>query len=239
MTTSVQNRQDAPRTRNAQAGPPLGPLALAFTGLFTAGLVFQSVLGDGTPYPEPFAATAAEVAGYFAANSSAVQTQGFFMFASSMPLMIFSATAMARLHRLGVRAPGANIALAGGLIAAAMQIVCAAVVWTMSHEAVAAAEGTVQALHLLGFALGGVGIVAPMGLLIAGLAVPSLLARLTPRPVAWIGLALALLCELSLLSLLVEELSVLLPIGRFLGMAWLVVVGFTLPKNRAPKNARK
>jgi hypothetical protein len=38
--------------------------------------------------------------------------------------------------------------------------------------------------------------------------------------------------ELSFFALLWPGLDALLPIGRFVGLAWLIAVGFLLPRNR-------
>jgi hypothetical protein len=42
-----------------------------------------------------------------------------------------------------------------------------------------------------------------------------------------------LLAELSFVSMAVDPLQFLLPIGRFGGLVWLVAVGFLLPRTRA------
>jgi hypothetical protein len=66
----------------------------------------------------------------------------------------------------------------------------------------------------------------------AGVSVPCLIVGLTPRWVAWLGLVLAAVCELSVLSVVFPQLSVLLPLGRLLAFVWMIAVGFTLPKHR-------
>jgi len=91
----------------------------------------------------------------------------------------------------------------------------------------------VRAISTLSFLLGGPGHVVPLGLLLAGIAVPSLIIRLLPRPVAWAGLVIAVACELTALALLSPALAVLLPIGRFPALIWLVVAGVLLPRRRS------
>lgn len=66
----------------------------------------------------------------------------------------------------------------------------------------------------------------------AGIAVPTLILRLVPAWFAWIGLVLAVLAELSFLSMVAEPLQFLIPIGRFGGLIWLAIAGFLLPKTR-------
>jgi hypothetical protein len=74
-----------------------------------------------------------------------------------------------------------------------------------------------------------------LGLLLAGVSVPALFLRLTPRWIAWLGLVLAATCELSTLSMVFPMASILLPLGRFPAFTWLIGMGFTLPKSRASR----
>jgi hypothetical protein len=87
----------------------------------------------------------------------------------------------------------------------------------------------VRALSGLAFAAGGPGFVVFSGLLVAGISVPALVGRLTPRWIGWVGLALAVVCELASLTAATGALTPLLPIGRFATMAWLIAVAVTLP----------
>jgi hypothetical protein len=56
--------------------------------------------------------------------------------------------------------------------------------------------------------------------------------RLLPRPVAWAGLFIAVIAELSTLSLVFPALAILLPLARFPALIWLVVAGALLPTRR-------
>jgi hypothetical protein len=76
------------------------------------------------------------------------------------------------------------------------------------------------------------GFVAPFGLLIAGIAVPSLIIGLLPRPLAWIGLVVAAFSVISTFVLLTSVLDFTLPVGRFLGLAWLISASILLPRSR-------
>jgi hypothetical protein len=66
----------------------------------------------------------------------------------------------------------------------------------------------------------------------AGIAVPCLFGKYTPTWVAWLGLILAAIAELSTLSLLFSPLMILLPVARFGSYIWLIATGFTITKNR-------
>jgi uncharacterized membrane protein YkgB len=79
---------------------------------------------------------------------------------------------------------------------------------------------------------GGPGHVVLLGLLLAGIAVPGLLAGLLPRWFAVTGIALAGVAELSTLALLLDPAMYLLPIARFGGPLWLIAAGALLPRRR-------
>jgi hypothetical protein len=69
--------------------------------------------------------------------------------------------------------------------------------------------------------------------------VPALILGLVPRWLAWVGLAVALSCEVSFVSMLVQALTFTLPIGRFAGLAWLIAIGFVLPRTRHEGRERR
>jgi hypothetical protein len=48
----------------------------------------------------------------------------------------------------------------------------------------------------------------------------------------WSGLILAAISLLSMFNMIFEGVSILLPIGRFLGIIWMIIAGFTLKKEK-------
>ncbi|MFF5211210.1 hypothetical protein [Streptosporangium sp. NPDC000396] len=219
--------------RQADGGPPLGILGVVFTVLFIGGIAVSTAMA-GETFPSPFGPSAGILA-YFHDHQDAVRVSAFLQFAASVPMSIYAATASARLHNLGIRAPGATIALAGGLLASAMLALSALFSWVLSRPEVLAEPALVRGLQDLAFATGGTGHVVFLGLLVAGIAVPGLLAGLLPRPLAFTGLAIAAVAELSTLALLVSDTAILLPVARFTALAWLITTGFLLPRTRAGK----
>ncbi|WP_433060575.1 hypothetical protein [Dactylosporangium sp. CS-033363] len=228
MTTTAAS----PPRRRMQGGPHLGALGIVVAALFLVGLVLGTALAGGHPYPSPFGDSAAIVA-YFRDNPDAVRIGGAFQFGAAIPLAIYAATVSARLHQLGIRVPGPTIALAGGLLASAFLALSGLIGWTLSRTEVQDDPALVRALQFLNFGAGGVAHVVPLGLLLAGIAVPGLLARLLPKWLAWAGLVIAGIAELSTLALLVDGASYLLPVARFTALAWLIAAGFLLPRQRA------
>jgi hypothetical protein len=143
-----------------------------------------------------------------------------------------------RLRWLGVKAVGPSIALLGGLLTTVNMVVGCMIAWTMVFPGVAADEGVLRALYYMGFALGGVGYSVPMGLLIAGIAVPSGYMRLLPRWMLVFGFILGVIGETSCLALLSPAMTALIPLTRFPGFIWLMIAGFMLASTGSPASNR-
>jgi hypothetical protein len=218
-------------------GPNPGVLAVVSLGLTLGGLITSAVL-TGQPFVSPFS-PAGQVAAYFHANPNAVRLASLFQFGSAVPLGIFAATVYARQLRLGVRVPGPGIGFFGGVTAAIFLMLSAMLGWVMSRPEITTDVTLTHALSFLAFITGGVAYVVGLGLLVAGIAVPALILRFVPRWLAWTGLVIAAVSELSFLSMAIEGLQFLLPVGRFGGLLWLIAVGFLLPQNRAAANRQE
>ncbi|GAA0980339.1 hypothetical protein GCM10009555_046620 [Acrocarpospora macrocephala] len=219
-------------------GPHPGLLALISLALFLAGLIVGAAMSGGAALGSPFAETS-DVVARFADHSSAVRVLALFQFGSAVPLGIYAATVYARQLRLGIRVPGPAIGLYGGITASLLLLISSMTTWVLSRPEVSVDGALTHALAYLSFITGGVGYVVGLGLLVAGLAVPALILKLVPAWLAWTGLVIAALSELSFVSMVVEPLQVLLPIGRFGGAIWLIIVGFLLPQTRAAANRER
>ena len=222
MTTTTP---PAARRARPQDGPPLLAPALAYGAL----VVTAVVLSARAPQPS---ATATAVAAYDSSHHAVLEVAGCLGFAASAPLAIWAATAYRRLQTLGVTAPGAVIALAGGMLAAASLGLSGLITWTSSQSGAAADPVAVRVLANLGFATGAAGFVVPLALLLAGVAVPSLILGLVPRLLAWAGLVIAAIGVLSTFALLTPALDGTLPVGRFGGLLWLIAASIALPRTR-------
>jgi hypothetical protein len=198
-------------------------------GLFVAGLILSAALGGLPPNP---LGPAGSVTSFYRNHPTAVHIQSVFLFAASVPLLIYAATASARLRQLNITAPGATIALAGGITASGTLQISGLLTWTLSRPEVSADRAVVQTISTLSFLFGGPGHVVPLGLLLAGIAVPALIVGLLPRPIAWAGLLIAVIAELSTIALIFPSAAILLPIARFPALIWLVVAGALLPTRR-------
>ena len=153
-------------------------------------------------------------------------------FGAMVPFGIVVATTVSRLFFHGVRVAGVHIALFGGSTAAVLHGSSDLAGWVLSQLGVAADVGAMRAVQLLTFASGGFGHVVALGLFLAGVSVPCLVFVLIPRWIAWTGLVIAEIAEISVLSMAIPALSILLPIARFPAYLWMIAVGFTLPNRR-------
>lgn len=216
-------------------GPNPGVLAVVSLGILLASLVTSAILTGGQTFVSPFG-PADRVQAFFRENVAAVRVGGMLLFGSAVPLGIYAATVYARLLRLGVRVPGPAIGLFGGISATIFLMFSGTVTWLLSRPEITTDITLTHALSFLVFITGGVGFVVGLGLLVAGIAVPSLILRFLPRWLAWTGLVIAGLSELAFLAMTIEPLQFLLPIGRFGGLLWLILAGFLLPSNRAGAN---
>jgi hypothetical protein len=230
MNDSPTDRSERVRRRAQQSGPPLVLLASICIGLLFGGLAIGVALGGVPPLPY---GPVAPVLQYVRAQPLAVQLMAVAVFGSSVPLAIYAATASARLRQLGVTAPGATIAFAGGILAAGALGLTGLVGWTLSRPEISGDTALVRALYFLVFLLGGPGHIVALGLLVAGMAVPGLIHGLLPRSLARVGLATAAVSELTTLVLIWPELGPILPVARVSALVWLLVAGGWLPRRRS------
>jgi hypothetical protein len=216
------------------AGPPLGIVAIIFTLLKLISLYpVTAITAGGSGFPSPLDPTSTVVA-YYQSHPSAVLTLAFFQFGSAIAIGVFTAVVVSRLRFLGIRAAGAEIALFGGFGVAFDSAAGAFILWVLAQAGIAQDATLTTALHLLSFAFGGPGYAVPMGLLMAGVSVTAGFGKLLPKWVVWLGLLLAVIGELSWLSLIaLPQLLLLIPLTRFPGFLWLIAAGFLLP-NRMP-----
>jgi hypothetical protein len=211
------------------AGPPLMPLSIVYTLLFVANIASAVLLRHGPPFVTPFGDPEAARA-FFAANPLALKVSAFFFFGSAVPLAIYAATVVSRLRYLGVRAAGTNIALFGGFAASGTIAISGLCTWVLSVPEVSASLVATRVLYFVSFLFGGAGFAVAFGLLAAGVSVTSHFARLLPRWLVVLGMIVAVAGELSYLSLIAYPANLAIPVTRFVGFVWLILVGGRLPK---------
>jgi hypothetical protein len=215
--------------------PPLPLLAAVHVALFATGLVSSRAVAGGAFFPSPFEpALAGE---YFARHADAATIAGFFLFGSAIPLGLFGVTASSRLRFLGVDVAGVWIALFGGIGAALMLLFSGMAMWALGQAGLASVPEAARVLHLLAFATGGPGFAVLFGLLVLGVSLAGGLTRRLPRWLMWLGIAIGVVAELSVLCLLAPPAALLLPLARFPGLIWLTCVSLLLPSRRPAQAA--
>ena len=212
-------------------GPSLVAVAATYVALFLVSVVLPTVIANGQHFPSPFEQLDASDR-FFAEHSKAVHLMAFLQFGAAVPLGIFAAAATSRVQFLGLQVAGINIALFGGIGASLALALSAYAEWAVSQPGIVGSVATVRALHLLCFAAGGPGYVVPFGLLVAGISLVAGLQRFISPFLMWFGLATAAVAELSTIVFITPVAAVLLPLARFAGFAWMLLVGATLPKSK-------
>ena len=206
-------------------GPSLALLAGLSIALLFGGLGVGVAIGGIMPLP--YGSTIA-VQHYVQTQSLALHIMAVAVFGSSVLLAIYTATVSARLRWLGASGAGPTVALTGGTLAAGGLALTGLLGWMMSRPEIAGDTSLVRALYLLTFLIGGPGHVVALGILIAGVAAGGPL----PRATVWAGIAIATLCEATMLVLAWTAVGPMLPVARVAALAWLLVVGFRLPTRR-------
>ncbi|MFC7308683.1 hypothetical protein ACFQVC_31260 [Streptomyces monticola] len=212
MVTSATSVPTASGSRMGSAGNRRLFLGGAgFAGLFLGGMGLAGLLGTGV-YPSPLDSEAA-AASYFAANGSAVLAQGVAHLFAGVALAVFaSALGNGRASAVGwARVAGwaAAVAVAvSGLVNATI-----AVLGTTGDS--------LHTLHYLSFLAGGQIHVPLLGVLVAAGA--RAYAGSTPRWTTVPGVVAAVLAVLSLVSFAIEDALLLLPLGRFTSILWIVI----------------
>jgi hypothetical protein len=231
----MNNLSSEPNAESARyAGPHLGAAAVVYVALKIASVIPVSAFGIPFGVRPPFFpglnAPVDRVAVYFGTHPSQVLVCAFLQFGTAIPLGIFTAAVVSRLRFLGINVAGIYIAFLGGLMAAVDEAISGAILWVMAHPVIAKVPVLTQTFHYLAVALGGPGFTMPQGLLMAGISIPALHWKLLPKWMVGLGLTLALVGELSWLSMMIPKAGILIPLARWPGFIWLIAVGFALPK---------
>lgn len=214
--------------RRARAGPPLGPVIGVSIALFLASLAVPAVVTGGLASPsQPLSDE--QLAGYVAEHADALAWSALFRFAASVPLIVFGAAAAAQLGRVGVRAAGPVIGLAGAVLASGALALAGLLHWVLAQADPQAPLALLVALHDLAFVTGGPWHIVGLGLLVAGIAVPALVYGLLPRWLAVAGIAVAGACELTTLALVIDPIAEVIALARYPALLWLLTVAWMLP----------
>ncbi|WP_037361012.1 hypothetical protein [Amycolatopsis orientalis] len=228
-----------PTTSDAQTRPRIGALAGAcYVLFFLASLVLPNVLGQngGASLVTPYS-TNADLARYLAiAGHGTVPVAAFCQAISALALLVFAGCAADYVHRIG-HAASATLTRTSGTVAAAFLLLSASVQWILSLPNTGDAPSVYRAVLDLSFITGAAAQVTTTGILIGAIAAATRTAGRLPSWLNWLGLTAAALSVLSVLSLLFKDATPLLPLGRYLGMAWFLALAVLLPRRSASRAA--
>jgi len=217
------------RADEIHRSPSLAALAIVYTLIACAAIATLLALSNGASPPSPYRPLE-ELGFYYQRYPLAVLWASTLQFAAAIPLGLFTAVIVSRLSFLRIRVAGVHIALFGGISAAILLALSALCAWTLSQAGVAVDTGAMRVAQLFAFACGGFGHTVALGLLLAGVSVPSLAFGLMPRWIGVLGLIVAVVCELSIFAMLLPQASILIPLGRFPAFVWLIAAGFAMPR---------
>jgi len=218
-------------TSSRHASPHLGFVALAYVVLKIASVFPVSAFGSKPPWFPALSAPVPEVVAYFSTHALPVLVCAFLQVGAAIPFGIFAASAASRLHFLGANAAGTYIALFGGVMAAINEFSSGAIISVMAQPLVGQEAALLHGLHYLSVMFGGPGFTMPFGLMMAGVSVVAGFMKLLPKWVVVLGVLLAVVGELSWLSMMLPKANFLIPLARWPGFVWLIATGFKLPKN--------
>jgi hypothetical protein len=203
-----------------------------FTLLFLLGIILSRILTHGAPIPMPYG-DPWHSQQYYLSFAPAVRLSGFLQLGAAIVLGIYTASVTSRLRYLGVTASGPQIALFGGIASSIFLAFSGLMTWVLSQPGMANTFDTMRGLQLMGFIAGGVAHTAALGLLVAGIAVPSLILGYLPKGWAVAGIVIGAIGELCTVSMVLPRLSVLIPLARFSAMVWIIVAGALLPRRQS------
>jgi hypothetical protein len=193
--------------------------------MVVAGLAVSAAMGG--VFPSPFG-DGGKIAAYFAGQPDAVRAGSFFVFASAVPLAVGAAAIAGMLRRLGAPAQLTAIAIGGGFTGAALMASSGLLMAVLARPEVREDLPIVHAVHYLAFLTGGVAHVVFFGLLLGAVAASGMRVRAVSRPIAAVRLLIAAIAGLATLSLLWPQIAFLVPVVRFPGLLWLLLVGYRL-----------
>jgi hypothetical protein len=206
-------------------------ILIAFTVLhfafFFASLIAIPIIAPGSRIPNPFG-NDAEIRTFFLTASAAIRLSCSLQFASALCLAALGPLLSDALSVSNRRSLSSWLTLAGGLGAAIMLSLSALFSWTIVSPGATDLGAALHAFQFVPFLLGGPGWAGFFAIFLAGI---SMEARgVLPRWLIGTGLFLSCVSTLATPVLLTIVFSPCLPIARFLGFVWLILISIYLAR---------
>lgn len=204
--------------------------AVLHCALFIASLIVVPLMAPGTKIPNPFGQDDASRA-FFLNASSAIRTSAFLQVLSACCLAGLCA-AFAAVQRTIKASPAALfLTLSGGLGGAVLLVFTGLFSWALASPGAVDPGPALHTLQFVPFLLGGPGWAGFFALFLAGVAAAG--RRALPGWLTGFGVFLSIVAGVATLVLLTIWASPCLPIARFLGFVWLILVAILLARNPA------
>ena len=204
-------------------------LLLTFTTLhflfFVASLVAIPFLAPGSKIPNPFVDDA-NVRSFFISAAAAIRVSDFLQLASALCLGMVSALFCHSVLGPSQRQVSPWLIIVGGSGSALMLALSALFSWAIVPPGAADLGPSLHAFQFIPFLLGGPGWAGFFAIFLAGLSIGA--RDVLPRWLRLAGYALSFVSAAATPVLLSIVFSPCLPIARFLGFLWLIVVSFYL-----------
>jgi hypothetical protein len=203
--------------------------AVGFAGLFLIGLI-GFALADLASYPSPLTADTGEIERYFRDNRDATRLNALVQLSATVPLLIYGAVAATRLRAMGDRSAAPAIAVAAGTLSAACLMLSATSQWALTRpHTLNAGGGLVRTLQDLAFMAGGPAHVSSLGVVVGAVSLAAWSTHSLPWWITALGGIVVILSGLSLLTVMFDDATWVLPIARFPSFLWLLATALALP----------
>ncbi|AKA07481.1 hypothetical protein SAZ_37610 [Streptomyces noursei ZPM] len=213
--------------RRQSAGALSGVLYVLF---FMASIVISGITAPSGPFATPYSSDAV-VRQYLLTDPPALhrslQLSAVLQTLSALALLAFVPRLADFVARYSTSAR-AGVVRAMGTTSAALLVISASGSWILSMLGSSAQLSVTRALMDLTFITGAAPAIGTLGLALWAVSRTALASRAMPAWVGWSGLVLATASVLSLLSLVAEPATVLIPFGRYAGFAWFTTVSLMM-----------
>ena len=204
-----------------------------FVLLWLAGTIVPGFMVEGS-YPQPKDGPKV-VQEFFQDSADGVELGAGLQLPAAVALLLFAGVMASFLRSRGRQDATATTVVASGAVAAATLMVSCAATLSITGSDVTSDAYVTQALSHLSFWTGGPLHVAALGLMILALAY-----GLTDDLAKWLriaGLVVGAAGVVSVLTAVIPPAVIFTPIGRFLGLIWLLIVTISLSLRRSSEPA--
>lgn len=185
-----------------------------------ASLAIVPILAPGARIPNPFGSD--DAARTFLLNSGeAIRVSSCLQMVSAVCLAALGAM-MARPHQPTRDASASSLTMVGSLGAAVLLAAAALSSWALASPGAVDPGSAFQTLQFLPFLMGGPGWAGFFALFLAGVARNS--TDVLPKWIVTTGWFLSIVSALAMFVMVSITVSVCLPISRFVGFLWLILV---------------